>query len=247
MNRLSSSTYLMLVAGLVVGFLGPSGSWAAEFEPVIELEQEVHFLNPDGEDIAVPPGTYTIETEHTTLQLIPDNEETTPPTTIRAEATTHNESLDSALPVSAKVDTDQHALALLLPNGKAMQAIGSYSGVRTRGLKLKFGWMKGLKIPTVNGVLTSRRFGTITPGEKVVIKGKYFGSAKGKIVLHGRFPFGVKTLLTVEQWSPTKITAQAPTTILCCNIRDHDAKFQIVSAQGVGGGAWKIRFRAHRD
>ena len=218
-----------------------------DFHSLIELEQEVHFLTPAGEDIVVPPGPYTIEAEQTTLQLILDNEETTQPITIQTDTTTHEKLLNAARPVSVPLDTDQHVIALLLPNGKAIQAIGSYSGVRTRRPKLKFGWMKGLKIPRVNGVLTTPKFGSITPGGKVVIKGKYFGAAKGKVVLHGRFPFGVKTLLTVEQWNPTKITATVPRQTLGLNVRDQKTKFQILTAKGVGGGAWKVRFRANRD
>ena len=219
----------------------------AEFEQVIELEREVHFLTPTGENVVVLPGTYSVEAGDAALRLIPDDEQTTQPITIQAESTTHEESLESAQQVSTSMDPDKHVVALLLPDGKAMQAIGSYSGVHPRGSKLNFNWMKGLKIPTINAILTTPKLGAITPGGKLYIKGKHFGSSKGKIILHGSFWVAKKTALTIERWSPTKITATVPRQTLGKNIRDQQTKLQILSSKGVGGGAWKIRFRASRQ
>ena len=220
---------------------------AAEFEQFIELERAVHFLNPTGEDVIVSPGAYSIQVSEGALQLIPDNEQTTQPITIQAEATTHDESLEIDRPVSASVDTDKHVVALLLSNGKAFQAIGSYSGVHARGFKLKPGFLKGVKLPTITAIWTTPQLGALTPGGKLYIKGNHFGSSKGKIILHGSFWVSRSTALKVETWSPTKITATVPRETLGKNVRDQHTKFQIKSAKGVGGIAWKIRFRAARQ
>jgi hypothetical protein len=48
----------------------------------------------------------------------------------------------------------------------------------------------------------------------------------------------------VEDWTDTKIKAEIPHGI--SGVIDHQAKFQVLSAKGIGGGAWKVPFYAAR-
>ena len=145
------------IACLALSLFGWSASYAqetetkddpapVEFQPVIEigLDRNVHFLTPQGEDTVVPSGAYTIETVEGGLILTPSDEANGKAVIIQAEATTHATSIESSQPVSVPVEEDQHVVILLLPDGKAMQAVGSYSGVRPRGFKFKPGILKGI-------------------------------------------------------------------------------------------------------
>ena len=149
--------WVVTIACLALSLSGWSVSYAqdtetkedaapVEFQPVIEigLDRDVHFLTPQGEDVVVPSGAYTIETIKGGLILTPSDEANGKAVIIQAEATTHETSIESSQPVSMPVEEDHHVVILLLPNGKATQAVGSYSGVRPRGLKLKPGFLKGI-------------------------------------------------------------------------------------------------------
>lgn len=100
----------------------------------IVLEKRVHFSAPDGADVVVAPGTYQVEqAEETQLRLVPATEgEQKPSLLIVAMATQHDEPLGGSLALSVPYKEDEHHVMLLLPEGKALDAVGSYSGVRTR-------------------------------------------------------------------------------------------------------------------
>lgn len=149
--------WLVAIACLMLSLSGWSASYAqetetkedsalVEFPPVLEigLDRDVHFLTPQGEDTVVPSGAYTIEAVEGGLIFTPSDEANGKAVIIQAEATTHETSIESSQPVSMPVEENQHVVILLLPDGKAIQAVGSYSGVRPRGFQFKPGVLKGI-------------------------------------------------------------------------------------------------------
>ena len=157
MKRHRPYYWFVAIACLALSLFGWSASYAqetetkddlasVEFQPVIEigLDRDVHFLTPQGVDTVVPSGAYTLETLEGGLILTPSDEPSGKAVIIQAETTTHVTSIESSQPVSMPVEEDQHVVILLLPDGKAMQAVGSYSGVHPRGFKFKPGVLKGI-------------------------------------------------------------------------------------------------------
>lgn len=217
-----------------------------EIEQVVEFDRDVHFLTPESEDAVVPSGTYTVGASHGGLRLTPSDEAEEKAVIIKAEAATHEKTIDSSQPVSMPGEEDQHLVMLLFPDGTALQAVGSYSGVRPRGFKLKPGFLKGIVLPTVKAIFTVPKLGAVTPGGTLYIKGKNFGGkgSKSKVMLHFSHPKKHKVSLSIKKWTDTRITAQIPGNI--SGVIDHKAKFQVLNAKGLGGVAWRVPFYATR-
>ena len=234
---------------------------AAEFEQFISLERAVHFLTPEGADVVVSPGAYTVEAGDAALRLIPEDVQHTQPFMVRAEATTHQESLEVVSPISTRIDEDKHAVALLLPEGKVLQAVGSYSGVRARGSKKKKGGFryKGRRIilkPRIEFITTTpikEKKKVLRVGEQVFIKGANFGAFRegngvGKVLIHGRFKHNVPSaVLQVEKWESIRIKARIQSDFLETLVRDQSVKIQVKTAKGISSTAWKMPFRAARE
>ncbi|TKB69809.1 MAG: hypothetical protein E8D45_13580 [Nitrospira sp.] len=124
----------LLLAGSLAIFLGlPMMSTATEALPTLTLEQPVHFTASDSSDVMADAGTYTVGTlVGSRLRL---NAEGRAPLFIEAQATTHSEELKSPLAVTiAGEDADVLHVVLLLPNGQALDATGTISGARPRGV-----------------------------------------------------------------------------------------------------------------
>ena len=117
-----------------IGFFLPSGLLAdmvASQTPTITLNEPVHFLTPGGENVVIRPGTYTVEAAEDWLRLVPEERQNSQ--LIDAETAAHEEDLTGPVVHSLpNKDADQHVVQLLLPNGTSLEAIGSYSGIRSR-------------------------------------------------------------------------------------------------------------------
>lgn len=135
MERLSAKSALKFYCFTLILWLLPTGlpSWA-EMVSTVSLEQPVHFMASDGTDVIVGIGTHEVDTlvgSHLRLN-------TTDGTTLflDAQATTHSEEIEAPLAVTVVgEDTDVIHIVLLLPNGQAMDAVGSISGTRSRGVE----------------------------------------------------------------------------------------------------------------
>lgn len=99
----------------------------------IKLEQTVHFVNPSGDTTEVQPGTYEVGENQGNLQLI--GEMMNSPFSLRAHPTTHEESLQTPTPLSFSEQEDEHIIMLLHPDGTALEAAGSYSGIQSRAIR----------------------------------------------------------------------------------------------------------------
>ncbi|MDH5642260.1 MAG: hypothetical protein OEY28_13310 [Nitrospira sp.] len=126
------------VVGVVLGLLLslPIMGQAEEVPARIVLEKDVHFNAPDGTDVHVQAGEYDISGAESTLQLFPIGQDE--PIIIQATATTHDEDVD--LPIVLGVpeegaEADLYHLVMFQSGGKSLDAVGSLSGIKSRGLK----------------------------------------------------------------------------------------------------------------
>ena len=97
---------------------------------IVVLEKAVHFLTADGSDVVVKPGTYRLEEADEWLRLIPG--ERRDALLLEAESSIHEGAVSEPTAISVLGEEDEHILALLLTGGQSLQAIGSYSGIRSR-------------------------------------------------------------------------------------------------------------------
>ena len=88
-----------------------------EFQSVIELDRNVHFLTPQGEDVALLAGNYHIEAAGPWLKLLPEGEVRSAMILIEATQGSHEEHLTKPI-VRAEPDEtnpDIFHLAVLRP------------------------------------------------------------------------------------------------------------------------------------
>jgi hypothetical protein len=104
----------------------------AESTTTVRLERSIHFTDPDGRQVLAQPGFYavTVTAGGSRLRLYPAGG--ADPLTLATETTFHEE-VDTPLPLALVLSKgDEVHLALLLPEKKALDTQGSYSGARTR-------------------------------------------------------------------------------------------------------------------
>ena len=111
--------------------------WACATTPVpntpstIIFQKPVHFSSPDGADAEVAIGMYRVEqATEKTLRLVP--QESKDPILILAQVTKHDQPLSDTLALSIPYQEDEHHVVLLKPDGSALDAVGTYSGVKSR-------------------------------------------------------------------------------------------------------------------
>lgn len=136
LTTLSSFRVALVVAALALG--GVLASLVAADtvppNPTIALQKAVHFLTAAGEDLVVEPGTYEVEAAKEGLQLTPQGGEGAKAVVVQAQALPHGESLTAPKIDVGPAGEDQYRVALLLPDGTSLEAVGSYSGVSTRAV-----------------------------------------------------------------------------------------------------------------
>ena len=100
--------------------------------PTVEIDKEIHFLTPEGEDVVVAPGAYEVKAEKNGLRLIADEGTGKESMVIDAQSTSHKETMTAPTALSFSDKEDEKVVVLLLPDGKGWEAQGSYSGVISR-------------------------------------------------------------------------------------------------------------------
>jgi len=102
--------------------------------PFVTLEQSVHFTTAEGSDVVLDAGPYTVEAAEEWLRVTPSGGQAVEALLLEARSATHDQSLTAPLALSAQGEQpDTYHLALLLPDGKRLEAVGTYSGIRSRG------------------------------------------------------------------------------------------------------------------
>ena len=120
----------------------------------VVFEKAVHFLTADGSDVVVKPGTYILEEADEWLRLIPG--ERRDALLLEAESSIHEEEVSEPTAISVLGEEDEYILALLLTGGQSLQAIGSYSGIRSRA-NLSVGRSKARTLRIASELLRRRR------------------------------------------------------------------------------------------
>ena len=124
----------LAIAGVAFFLLAPTASLA---KTTVTLDHPVHFTSVEGSDVVLEAGDYEIAAVDEWLRVTPSEGEAVEALLLEAQVAKHEEALKTPLGVSAQGESpDTHHLALLLPDGKRLEAVGSYSGIRSRGLSL---------------------------------------------------------------------------------------------------------------
>ena len=114
-----------------------SEATAAEtISPVaISLEKPVYFISPSGAVVLIAAGDYRVDAAYGTLVLF-DSEGIA--WSIQARWEPHGLNLEFPIAVEStgetEADSDYHFVSVLMPGGSGLEAGGTYSGVRPRGL-----------------------------------------------------------------------------------------------------------------
>jgi hypothetical protein len=106
----------------------------AEDLTTITLDQTVYFSKPDGNNAVAPPGIYRLLLDdRKRMRLIPvKNNEKKAALLVQSVPTNHLDTIPS--PVALYIPDEENIphIVLLLPGGKGLDAVGSFSEVRTR-------------------------------------------------------------------------------------------------------------------
>lgn len=110
-------------------------AWGFSISPTaITISHPVHFFSPDGTDIIINPGSYEVEAASNTLRLqSPDTKE---PIHILAGPAPFPENVESPVAMAIPIPDEGIYLALAVPKEPGLEAMGSFSGIHTRGASL---------------------------------------------------------------------------------------------------------------
>lgn len=124
-----------LSIGLLSELLLVAMAMAVSLSPTtITISQPVHFLSPEGTDILVNPGNYEIEAEGNTLRLQPTDIKE--PIRIQAGPAPFPDEVDSPVAIAIPIPEEGIYVALAVSKEPGLEAMGSYSGIHTRGATL---------------------------------------------------------------------------------------------------------------
>ncbi|MCA8954566.1 MAG: lipase family protein [Planctomycetes bacterium] len=98
---------------------------------LVELQRTVHFTGADGSRVTVQRGKYRLEAAgDEQLRLLPEKGQ---PVVLDASLETHDRELTQPDALAFRGGMDVHYLAVELPDGRRVAAVGSYSGLVERG------------------------------------------------------------------------------------------------------------------
>jgi len=100
----------------------------------IKIEESVHFTTPQAGDILVLAGTYRVTAAaEDRIRLIP--RKVSAPLEIASLNSNHTEELSEPVALYVRDDEKFPHVLLLLPDGRTLEAVGSYDIVRSRGFE----------------------------------------------------------------------------------------------------------------
>lgn len=133
--------FINILFSLFIFLIGGTPALAkAVSAPTVELTSPVHFVTPSGEDVEVEPGIYQVEAAEDWLKLVAQGESRTTSILIEAIRGPHEENISEPLvrTISNPETPDVLHLAFLTPDGVGMEAVGTVTGIRPRGLNFAF-------------------------------------------------------------------------------------------------------------
>lgn len=102
-------------------------------QTTIQFDKTVHFPAPDGAPVLAAPDEYLVEqTADAQLRLVPDKGGS--PLIVAADKGTHDLEVSAPFPLVLALNEDARNVVLLMPDGTALDASGSLSGVRARDI-----------------------------------------------------------------------------------------------------------------
>jgi hypothetical protein len=103
------------------------------WQTTIQFDKTVHFSAPDGAPVLAAPDEYLVEqTADAQLRLVPDKGGS--PLIVAADKGTHDLEVSAPFSLVFALNEDARNVVLLLPDGTALDAAGSLSGVRARDI-----------------------------------------------------------------------------------------------------------------
>ena len=137
--------YIFLSIGILSIGLGvfSSGLVSADISiPAgVGMSEPIYFMTPGGEPIQVPAGLYHVDTAEYWLELSPIGGTRVDAIVIEATTVSHEETLSTERAFLMPVSTEHpelKSLVLYRPDGTAYEAVGSQTGIWSRGLKSMF-------------------------------------------------------------------------------------------------------------
>jgi len=129
--------YTLMLMALLAGCGGqglPQSPASTEITmPALTLDTAIHFATPDGAPLLVEPDDYRVEqTADAQLRLVPDKGGR--PILLATVPTTHDIEVSKPFPLLLALNKDARNLVLLFPDGTALDAAGSLSGIQSRDL-----------------------------------------------------------------------------------------------------------------
>ncbi len=138
----------------------PNDERAALF---IQVDKPVHFTAPDGSPVLAAPDDYLVEqAAEAQLRLVPSAGGS--PLIVAAEQVSHDIDLSAPIPLLLAFNDDARDLVLLMPDGTALDAAGSLSGVQTRDIvRTRRHYQLAYYVDPTTGQV---RFGDGIPGQR---------------------------------------------------------------------------------
>lgn len=129
---------LGLVFGGVTQGIWPVQASTSLSSTTVELAESLHFQTPAGDDVVVGPGDYQVEAAEAWLKLLPMDEGPASAILLEATAGEHEEPVTKpTVRLQQEPDNrDMTHVVLLHPDGSGLEAIGTHSGLRPRGMNL---------------------------------------------------------------------------------------------------------------
>ena len=108
--------------------------------PTVEFTAPMHFLTPGGEDVKISIGTYHVEPTESWLKLLPEDKAGSATILIEAMQGRHEKKLIETIVQTEPdaINPDIFHMAVLLPDGTGLEAVGSSSGIHARASKMVF-------------------------------------------------------------------------------------------------------------
>lgn len=131
--RFSALLLMALLAGCGGQGLIQSPTSTGETRPALTLDTAIHFATPDGAPVLALPDEYRVE-QATGMQLRLTPKKGGQPLLLAATATTHDIDISSPFPLLLALNEDARNLVFLYPDGTALDAAGSLSGVLSRDI-----------------------------------------------------------------------------------------------------------------
>ena len=138
----------------------------AQKPPTITLDRGVHFTSDEGTDIAVAPDSYAIGPGSESRPAI-ELRKGTDTITLPAAVTKHEEQISSHVALLISDDPDTLHIVLLLPGGKAFDAIGYFSVARPRDVQSRV--LGSSRIAEASKFVSSPGDSAVTPANPAVL------------------------------------------------------------------------------